>query len=63
MLAGEKTPTRGGSSSGSGPARAGRAGASACAGRPAEVLERLEAELRQGDDAVIDLPISIYGGG
>jgi len=30
----------------------------------AEVLERLEAELPQGeDDVVLDLPISIYGGG
>ena len=29
----------------------------------AEVLERLEAELPQGEDVVLDLPISIYGGG
>ena len=30
----------------------------------AEVLERLEAELPNGeDDVVLDLPISIYGGG
>src|SRR5207302_8238411 len=28
-----------------------------------EVLERLEAELPQGDDVLLDLPISIYGGG
>jgi nifR3 family TIM-barrel protein len=28
-----------------------------------EVLERLEAELPQGDEVLLDLPISIYGGG
>jgi hypothetical protein len=27
------------------------------------VLERLEDELPQGDEVLLDLPISIYGGG
>jgi len=36
----------------------------AAAPRAAEMLERLEGELPQGDDdVVLDLPISIYGGG
>jgi hypothetical protein len=29
----------------------------------ADVLERLEDELPSGDDVLLDLPISIYGGG
>jgi tRNA-dihydrouridine synthase len=29
----------------------------------AEMLERLEAELPRGDDVMLDLPISVYGGG
>jgi tRNA-dihydrouridine synthase B len=29
----------------------------------AEVLERLEAELPTGDEVLLDLPISVYGGG
>jgi hypothetical protein len=29
----------------------------------AEVLERLENDLPQADEIVLDLPISIYGGG
>ncbi len=29
----------------------------------ADVLERLEDELPDGEDVLLDLPISIYGGG
>jgi hypothetical protein len=28
-----------------------------------EVLERLEEELPSGDEVLLDLPISVYGGG
>ena len=48
------------------PARDDRRGRAAAAGRrpgAAEVLERLEQELPSGDEVLLDLPISIYGGG
>ena len=34
-----------------------------CRARRRDVLERLEDELPQGDEVLLDLPISIYGGG
>ena len=35
----------------------------AAAPAAADVLERLEAELPAGDEILLDLPISMYGGG